>query len=43
MYLYGLVGFPLGHSFSQKYFTEKFEKEKIKAFIGISNWKISLR
>lgn len=32
MYLYGLVGFPLGHSFSQKYFTEKFEKEKIKAF-----------
>ena len=25
--LYGLIGFPLGHSFSKKYFTEKFEKE----------------
>jgi shikimate dehydrogenase len=23
---YGLIGFPLGHSFSKKYFTEKFEK-----------------
>jgi len=26
---YGLIGFPLGHSFSKKYFTEKFEKEGI--------------
>ncbi|MFC5410954.1 shikimate dehydrogenase family protein [Larkinella bovis] len=26
---YGLIGFPLTHSFSQKYFTEKFEKEGI--------------
>jgi shikimate dehydrogenase len=26
---YGLIGYPLSHSFSQKYFTEKFEKEKI--------------
>lgn len=26
---YGLIGFPLSHSFSQKYFTEKFEREKI--------------
>ncbi len=26
---YGLIGFPLGHSFSKKYFTQKFEKEKI--------------
>lgn len=24
---YGLIGFPLGHSFSQKYFTEKFARE----------------
>ncbi len=24
-----LIGFPLSHSFSQKYFTEKFEREKI--------------
>lgn len=27
---FGLIGFPLGHSFSKKYFSEKFEKEKIK-------------
>jgi shikimate dehydrogenase len=26
---FGLIGFPLGHSFSQKYFTGKFEKERI--------------
>ena len=26
---YGLIGFPLSHSFSQKYFTEKFLKEGI--------------
>lgn len=29
--IYGLVGFPLGHSFSQSFFNEKFEKEKIDA------------
>ncbi len=28
---YGLIGYPLGHSFSQKYFTEKFSKENINA------------
>ncbi|MDR3652390.1 MAG: shikimate dehydrogenase [Paludibacter sp.] len=28
---FGLIGFPLGHSFSKKYFTEKFELEKIDA------------
>jgi shikimate dehydrogenase len=28
---YGLIGYPLSHSFSQKYFTEKFEKEGIDA------------
>ena len=27
MKLYGLIGFPLGHSFSKKYFNEKFERE----------------
>jgi len=27
MKLYGLIGYPLTHSFSKKYFTEKFEKE----------------
>ena len=26
---FGLIGFPLGHSFSKKYFSEKFEKEGI--------------
>ena len=26
---FGLIGFPLTHSFSKKYFTEKFEKEQI--------------
>ena len=29
MKLYGLIGYPLSHSFSKKYFTEKFEKENI--------------
>ena len=24
MKLYGLIGYPLGHSFSQRYFTDKF-------------------
>lgn len=28
---YGLIGFPLTHSFSQKYFNEKFRNEKIAA------------
>lgn len=27
--LYGLIGYPLGHSFSKKYFTEKFIREGI--------------
>jgi shikimate dehydrogenase len=27
---FGLIGFPLTHSFSKKYFSEKFEKEGIK-------------
>jgi len=26
-FLYGLIGFPLSHSFSQRYFTEKFARE----------------
>ncbi|MBV6440703.1 MAG: shikimate dehydrogenase [Haliscomenobacteraceae bacterium CHB4] len=29
MRLFGLIGFPLGHSFSQKYFSEKFAREGI--------------
>lgn len=27
---YGLIGYPISHSFSKKYFTEKFEREGIK-------------
>ncbi len=27
---FGLIGYPLSHSFSKKYFTEKFEKEGLK-------------
>ena len=29
MKLYGLIGYPLGHSFSKEYFTEKFKREKL--------------
>ena len=29
--VYGLIGFPLGHSFSAKYFAEKFACENIEA------------
>ena len=29
--IYGLVGFPLGHSFSARYFTEKFQTNNISA------------
>ena len=29
--LYGLIGFPLGHSFSASYFSDKFKAEKIDA------------
>lgn len=29
MRVFGLIGYPLSHSFSKKYFSEKFEREKI--------------
>ena len=29
--IYGLIGFPLGHSFSQDYFNRKFDAENISA------------
>ena len=29
--VYGLIGHPLSHSFSQRYFTEKFQRERIDA------------
>lgn len=29
MKLYGLIGYPLGHSFSKKYFNEKFQREGV--------------
>ncbi len=31
MKTFGLIGYPLGHSFSQKYFTDKFKEENIEA------------
>jgi shikimate dehydrogenase len=30
MKIFGLIGFPLGHSFSKKFFSEKFEQEGIE-------------
>jgi shikimate dehydrogenase len=33
MDVYGLIGYPLGHSFSKRYFTEKFEKENISSCV----------
>jgi shikimate dehydrogenase len=33
MRVYGLIGYPLTHSFSKKYFTEKFEKEGISGCV----------
>ncbi len=36
---YGLIGYPLGHSFSGKYFREKFEKESIRHCL-YSNYEI---
>ena len=30
--LYGLIGYPLSHSFSQRYFTEKFAKEGLEGY-----------
>ena len=32
MKTFGLLGYPLGHSFSKKYFTEKFQKEGLKDY-----------
>src|SRR4051812_8706912 len=29
MKLYGLIGYPLGHSFSKEYFTQKFKRENL--------------
>ena len=31
MYKYGLVGYPLGHSFSRDFFNEKFKNDGIDA------------
>lgn len=31
MKLYGLIGYPLGHSFSKNFFNEKFNSENIDA------------
>jgi shikimate dehydrogenase len=37
---YGLIGYPLGHSFSQSFFTDKFEKEQIEG-CSYSNFPIA--
>lgn len=34
---FGLIGYPLGHSFSRNYFTEKFSREHIKE-CSYENW-----
>ena len=39
MKLYGLIGFPLSHSFSKKYFTNKFEQEGLQQ-CGYENFSI---
>ena len=31
-HLFGLIGYPLGHSFSQRYFREKFEREGLSQY-----------
>jgi len=38
MRLFGLIGYPLTHSFSQQYFTKKFEKEYIRdcSYVNLS-------
>ena len=33
MRIFGLIGYPLSHSFSQKYFTEKFEKNEFVDYL----------
>lgn len=38
MKLYGLIGYPLGHSFSKKYFTEKFQTDNLDC--GFENFPI---
>lgn len=35
MSTYGLIGYPLGHSFSKLYFTEKFNKENINSIYNL--------
>ena len=42
--LFGLIGYPLGHSFSLQYFTEKFQREgfgELAARIGLAKQQIS--
>ena len=36
MQIYGIIGYPLGHSCSPRYFNEKFQKENIALNIGAS-------
>mgnify|MGYP002299932411 CR=1 FL=1 len=43
MQKYGLLGYPLGHSFSKTYFNQKFEAEKIDAEYLNSRFPLSRR
>lgn len=38
---YGLIGFPLGHSFSKNFFNEKFEKRTSTLNTSTSRFRIS--
>jgi shikimate dehydrogenase len=40
MKLYGLIGFPLAHSFSKKYFDEKFKQENLLNYV-FTNFEIA--
>lgn len=38
---YGLIGYPLGHSFSKNYFNEKFENEESMPNTSTSRYLLS--
>jgi len=38
--IYGLIGYPLSHSFSKKYFSEKFEREGITHTCSYQNFEL---
>ena len=42
MKIFGLIGYPLGHSFSRNFFNEKFHSETLK-FQALMNFRTSFR